>query len=510
MRIDIYSHSYMVSEVSTRQKYAVEQFCRTLIQYKMVSEEGKMSWKPDRVYASAHKDRRYYRFHINTLQNFLKAMAYNQIASAEIEKVEHLIEIDDDYKVDFPVKEIRPLGGKGYEKQPELLEHILNPGSNKILNLQTGYGKTALAMHAMRIQGLRTGVWMKGGLIERWVPDLEKTFVFKKGELLVIRGSSSLNAVMEMALENELHKIKMMMFSINTFSEYLKDYEENGVTDSYPVDPGQFYEKLKIGFGILDEGHQNPHQVMKMFTYMNIHKFLTLSATLDTRDPFMTKMYEVLYPRAERAGSDVYKAYIRAKAIMYQIRRPKAIRYTGFGGAYSHNAFEASLMSKRNKNELKNYIDLITWTIEENFIKIMEKGMKCIVFCGTVKMCTMLAKYYANRYKHLNVVRYVSEDPASNLQTGELIFSTVLSAGTGQDIPNLLCGIMTTAIDSQQSNEQTKGRTRPLRDWPDVDPRFVYFVSTSIPQHMKYHYNKQLAFSGLVLSHSSEQAPISV
>jgi len=249
---------------------------------------------------------------------------------------------------------------------------------------------------------------------------------------------------------------------------------------------------------------------MKMFTYMHIHKWLSLSATLDTRDPFKDRMLAVMFPREQRAGKDFYKVYIKAQCIKYQFHRPKAVRYTGFGGAYSHNAFEASLMTAKNKAILKNYIELIGWAIETYYIQPMKKGMKAIVFCGTVKMCTLLTKYFGKKYSHLDVRRYVGEDPTKNLKEAELIFSTVLSAGTGHDIPNLLVGIMTTAIDSLQSNEQTKSRTRPLASFPEVSPWFVYFACTQIPQHMRYHENKMRAFEGLVLSHGSEYAPITL
>lgn len=510
MRVDIFSHSFMVSELSERQKQVVTAFSRGLVSYKKANDNGIMRNVMDKVWASAFDDRRFYRFHINLLNDFRKHVGYHQIASTEIQKNVHEIVMDDSFQVVHEVKEIRPLGGVGYEKQIELVEHIVSPGSNKILNLQAGAGKTLMAMHAMITLGLRTAIFMRGGLLSRWTPDLEKTFKLKRGELLVIRGGESLNAIMEMALENDIDQVKIFMISLDSYSDYIREFESKGVSAEYPIEPGKFFERLKVGFGILDEAHMNAHQVMKLFTYMHVNKFLSLSATLDTREAFKDRMYAVMFPREQRAGKDFYKVYIRAKCIKYQLHRPKAIRTTGFGGAYSHNAFEASLMTQKNKVALKNYIDLIGWAIDSHYVKVMKKGMKAIVFCGTVKMCTMLTKYFAKKYPHLDVRRYVSEDPAKNLQEAELIFSTVLSAGTGHDIPNLLVGIMTTAIDSQQSNEQTKGRTRPLKDFPDVDPWFLYFACSDIEKHMRYHYNKEKAFQNLVKSHSTEQAPITV
>jgi len=119
-------------------------------------------------------------------------------------------------------------------------------------------------------------------------------------------------------------------------------------------------------------------------------------------------------------------------------------------------------------------------------------------------------KYLQKKFPTLVIGRYVSGDKMSVFEESDIIISTVLSAGTAVDIKNLRVGLMTTAINSQQSNEQTLGRTRRLKDWPDVTPEFLYFVSTSIDKHVRYHEAKVSAFSGKVLYHGTEQAPINV
>lgn len=368
---------------------------------------------------------------------------------------------------------------------------------------------TFLTKYSMNQLGLRSCFFMKGGFIERWVPDMEESFHFKGGDLLVVRGSKALSALMHMALEGDM-RAKCIFISINTYSNYIKDFEAKGVTEDFPIAPGEFFSRLNIGMAALDEGHQNPHQVMKLFCYTHIPKFITLSATLDTLDPFMTKIYELMYPREERYNGDYYDVYIEVCAIKYQLQRPKALRWKGFGGAYSHTAYEASLMTAKNKVELKNYLDLIHWAAKEKFTDKMAKGQKMLIFCGTVKFCTLVQKYLQAKFKNLKIGRYVSGDKMSVFDECDIVISTVLSAGTAVDIKNLRIGLMTTAINSQQSNEQTLGRTRRLKDFPDITPQFFYFVSTSIDKHVRYHQAKQEAFKGKVLYHGEEQAPISV
>jgi hypothetical protein len=133
-----------------------------------------------------------------------------------------------------------------------------------------------------------------------------------------------------------------------------------------------------------------------------------------------------------------------------------------------------------------------------------------LVFCGTVKFCTLVQKYLQKKFPNLVIGRYVSGDKMSVFDDSDIVVSTVLSAGTAVDIKNLRVGLMTTAINSQQSNEQTLGRTRRLKGWPDVTPEFLYFVCTSIDKHVRYHDAKIEAFKSKVLYHGVEQAPISV
>jgi len=167
-------------------------------------------------------------------------------------------------------------------------------------------------------------------------------------------------------------------------------------------------------------------------------------------------------------------------------------------------------MTNKNRVELKNYLDLIKWTVDEKFVKVMEKGQKMLVFCGTVKLCTLVQKYLQKMFPKLGVGRYVSGDKMKVFDECDIVVSTVLSAGTAVDIPNLRVSLMTTAIDSQQSNEQTLGRTRRLVGWPDITPEFFYFCCTSIDKHIRYHNNKEQFFKGKVLYHGVEQAPVMV
>jgi hypothetical protein len=368
---------------------------------------------------------------------------------------------------------------------------------------------TLLAQHTMKRLGYRTSIMMKGGYLDQWVSSLDIAFKFGRGDLVKIQGSIALHTIMQMAIDGD--ELPMcMLISINTFSEYIREYERNGVTQMYPIAPHEFFEVMKIGLNIFDEGHQFPHQVMKLFVYTHIEKFMTLSATLETRNKFMNRIYEIMYPRCDRFDAGYRKVYISASAVFWQLKDSKSIRYTGYKGAYSHVKFEESMMLSKNRKILANYVDMICAFADSEFISVMEKGQKMLIFCATVKFCTMLVKEIQKRYPHMDTTRYVSADKRTVMDKADIIVSTVLSAGTAVDIPNLRVTWMTTAIDSQQANEQALYRTRPLVDWPDQVPRFIYSVCSTIEKHVKYHLNKVSAWKLLVKEHGRLQSPISV
>lgn len=505
MKIEVFSHSVKVSEVSQSKKQIVESFFKPLIQYEQETVEGKKTMVATKVYAYAGFGREYYRFHINLFKDFIGHLKYRQVPEAEYLVVYRPHELTDDHRVVFRIKSMfDPL-----EHQPMFIDYILSDGPNKIINLQTGKGKTFITKYCLEKMGLRAIAFMKSSYIDRWIPDLEETFKFKSGELLDIRGGNALRGLLEMDAEDRA-KIKMILISTTTMNEYIGEWQRERDTFDYPVSPEEFYDFLKIGVSVLDEGHQFLHQIMRIFSFAHVHKFITLSATLETRDPFITRMLQILYPLEERFGNDYYDPFIAVKALHYGLHRPRNHRYTGYGGAYNHNTFEASLLTKKNKVELKNYLDMIVHYVNQEFMSTYQPGQKMIIFCGTVNMCTVLTKYLQSIYRRLKVARYVSKDKATALQENDIVVSTVLSAGTAVDIPNLAVTLMTTAIDSQQSNEQTLGRTRKLKSFPDYVPKFLYFVCTMIGKHVDYHRRKIEYFRGKVVAHGMEYSPINV
>ena len=165
---------------------------------------------------------------------------------------------------------------------------------------------------------------------------------------------------------------------------------------------------------------------------------------------------------------------------------------------------------KKNTAYLYDYFRVISDRLKTNFLDVYKKGMKSIVFFGTVKMCELYVSKLKKALPKYNVVKYTADDKITVMDDADIIVSTVLSAGTAVDIPNLVYALMTTAINSQQSNEQAKGRLRVIRDFPGMVPVFDYLVCESIPKHVEYDNNKIEFFRGKVKEHSKFQSHITV
>lgn len=364
---------------------------------------------------------------------------------------------------------------------------------------------TFCAMWCMWKLGLRTVFIFKGGFSDRWVGDLEKTFDFGEDELLVIRGAGGLIRLMDMALDGTLNA-KVIIVTNRTMYDYLKDHEaNNGNSELYPVPPDKFYEVLGIGFRVMDEVHMEFHLNYRQDLYTHTLKSLSLSATLTHNDRFMNQVYDIAYPVHERNDGGGYHAYINAVALTYTLSMPKIYRYKGGQGGYSHNAFEQSMMSK--KDFFPKYLSIFDHVVKTRYLKKRQPGMKMLIFCASIELCVVVTKYLSELYPDLVVKKYTEEDDYSVLEESDITVSTVLSAGTAVDIPNLLITFMSTSINSRQSNEQALGRTRELVDYPGVTPEFVYLVCEDIQKQMEYHVNKIDYFRGKVLSHQTLQLP---
>lgn len=483
LTVRTYSHGYCASNLSPRGKWLCSVFAKRFAQYGFVQKYGQYQKVNLKVFAAATEDRGEFRFHINTLTQFKEFLIVNQVDGLLVKWEEAPVHTPQ--TVEFRIRE----GWMPRDFQIPIIEYLSKPlPISRFLDLQTGRGKGFSAMSALSRIGQRVVVIVKPMYIEKWAKELMQILELVPEDIIVVQGSSQLMALMMLAKEGKVHA-KVIIVSNKTYQNYIKLYEKYRaeILDmGYACAPQDFFELLKAGVRLIDEVHQDFHLNMKLDLYSHVPGSIALSATLLSNDAFMEKMYELVYPIKDRFAGLALNKYIDSYAVHYRFHNPASIRTAEYGGrGYSHGAFEKSVM--RNRITLNNYLSLIQHVMDVSFMKCERVPKKLLVFAASIALCTELRQHFERRYPELRVKRYVEDDPYENLFESDIVFTTLLSAGTAHDIPNLTTVILTQAVDSIQANVQSLGRLRELDDSPT---QFWYFVCNDIPEHMKYHSRK--------------------
>lgn len=343
--------------------------------------------------------------------------------------------------------------------------------------------------------------------IQRWVADLTgegQVVDLQEDDLWVVKGAPDFAKLIAKAKNGEF-KAKMVIFSSTTFQIYLKAFRDDPVEAlrEYGCAPIDLMKLLKVGVLGRDEVHELFHFNFLVDLAVNVHKTISLSATVDFDNKMTNKMCALMFPKSEQINNGVWDKYINAVGLFWRLEKPKLMRCT-LNGAYNHGAFEASII--KNKRTLENYLDMIEDMVDSIYSR-MTNGDKVLIFAYTTQMCTLIADRLRDVYSHdpeIKVNRYVGEDDYTDLMEGDIIVSTLKSSGTAVDISGLFACLMTTAIYSTQSNVQALGRLRKLKGRPHLNPEFYYLVCKDIDKHIDYHKAKIKQFDQKVKLHTSK------
>lgn len=507
-----YSHSFSLTQITPRARNAINMFAVKYVQKGMVKTANGFQNVPVKVYGSALANREEYHFHINQFQRFIEILEKDYIKPSMYKLIEEPIYDAVSIKADMPAN------WTPRDYQEAIIEYLCGSeveadfnnkkAVHKFVGIRTGGGKTSMALKAISVFKKRVAIVVQPKYIKKWIEDVEKTYGLTKKDIIVVQGSKELQTLMKLAQSDEI-KASFIIISCVTLQFYIKNYESLGKgikTMGYPYLPHELFKALGVGIRLIDEVHQSFHLYFKIDCYTHVPYSISLSATLLNLDQFMLDMYAIAYPIAMRYKDAALKKYIKVKAMMYSIRPDRHIRTEAYGSTmYSHHVFEKSIM--KNKDALNNYLQLIDHTAQISYFKKYTPGAKLAIFASGVEMCTLIRNYFASKYPSMSVKRFVGteDDPYENLIDSDIRVTTIQSGGTAHDIPNLTTVILTTAVESIQSNIQTVGR---LRELPDRDTDFLYLVWQENQKHMKYHYTKKENLRDRVLTHNETVAPL--
>lgn len=491
MKIFVRTHHFMVTGLHESLMPFIREFTYKFIQWEMQRHRGQYTRTMMRVYAAANKNRTERRFHINSLDDFLKELAFKKI---------------DDYDIIYQnspkwVNAVIPIKDHivPYDYQIPVIDYCcvtppVGPRQKQI-PMQTGKGKGVTSMKSMERLQRRTAVLVRPMYMEKWLDEFYEKAELSADRYLFVQGGDALAALTQMASDNKLDA-DVIIISNKTFQVYIKTYEEEGMEGlarrGYTCAPDEFFEHIGVGLRLIDEVHLDFHLNFKLDLYSNVDMSISLSGTLFNDTPFIQRMYDLAYPPAQRAPSIELDRYVDSFAIMYDMspKTKSKVRFLDFNKRYNHILFEQSLM--RSKEHINTYFNLLVRNLKEGFFEegYYKKGDKALIFVDSIQAATLVTNRLKQIYPNMDVRRYVEDDPYENAIEGEIIVSTIKSAGTALDIPGLTVVIMTIAINSIQSNVQALGRLRALKD--GRAPRFYYWVCRTIMKHMEYHERKKL------------------
>lgn len=503
-RVDVYSHFFKLTYVTPRGRDIIQQFLKNYIQMGLVRKGRRYVREPVKVFGARVRDGSEYRFHINQLEDFKKTCADAGIGPEFVKE-----EAQDLYDPAPANLALLP-HWIARDYQVPILEYLDSPYPNnrKMVEIQPGRGKTFLATSRAVSAKQRVIVIIKPAYMDKWVADFEKLCGVKKKDIITIQGSGPLMNLIATAKEGKLDA-DVIIISNKTLQNWFTLYERKGrysLDQGYDCLPEEFLPLLGAGVRIIDEVHQDFHLNFKMDLYCHCPLSISLSATLISDDPFIARMYEVGYPRNHRYAGLAYDKYIESFALFYSVKRPDKLRTTEWGSTtYSHHAFEGSIV--KYDELLQGYFELIDTAVRDYYLRDYKQGNRCLVYCASIQLCTLVTEFLSKRHPGKDVRRYVEDDPYDNLMEAEISVSTLLSAGTGHDIDLLSTVILTTAVSSSASNIQGFGR---LRNLPDICKRFVYLVCLDVPKHMEYHNRKNDLLQTRALVCNSTNYPIAL
>lgn len=484
-QLDVYSHGFRVSRFNQHVRDVCAAFARRYAQWGLVpAGRGRFERRITKVFAAATKMRDEYFFHRACLDEFLEHCRANHLNPALATRVDHPLYQGD--AVGF--RWVSP-------KQPRELqlvasEFFMQPEPViKVLTAQTGAGKGLTSLWFVKEYGQRTAIVVKGMYLDKWKNEIIEMLGLPAGELLVVRGSKSLKSLIDMFTHHtaESKKVKMILISASTYRNYMDTYFEYGrsmAKSGYGCVPMEFFQKLGIGIRLIDEVHQFFHFNFTMDCVTHVPKSVSMSATLESGDRFIDKLYALIFPEKTRAPTPEWQRYIDVNVIMYRFANPTLIRFTNVMKQYSQTEFEKSIM--RYPIVLKNYINMICELAYNRFIDGRAPGQKLAIFCGLKDMVEKVVAALKVRYHDLKVGRFVDVDPDSVLLESDIIVTTLQSCGTARDIPGLRVVINTIGLNKMDANQQLIGRLRQLRDWPDITPEFIYIGDRENQKHMGY------------------------
>lgn len=352
------------------------------------------------------------------------------------------------------------------------------------LPLQTGQGKTCIAIHALVNLGQRAMV-ITSGLVDQWCREMEKFTDIE--DLYIMQGYKSLSSLM-----HSDYKPSVILCSLETLRRFVLGRDNY---DELPMTYGGFLQHYGIGTKIADEVHEKYHSIVLTDLLSNVKNNIYLSATFSRNDDKGKKIFNTIYPQSIMCETDTYEKYCKITMYSYalEVKTKRVLRTRG----YMHAKYEAELFKRVTK--FKTFIEgILQKIIDSHFLNIRKEGEKMLIYFLTNEMVEKTNESLSRLYPELKIINFISDTRDDVLLDPDIdiILSSPKKAGVGTDIKNLRTIINTISTKAETSLIQFLGRLRKLKN---STPEFIDIYNRTLGPHLHHARTKRGVYQGRAL-----------
>lgn len=348
-------------------------------------------------------------------------------------------------------------------------------GSQFILNIDTGDGKTYCAMSTIVKRREKAIVITHATKIKnQWIASfLNKTDV-PKNRLYDIEDSKHVNDIMNDKVDADIYFVNHQ-----TIQAYARSHGWLSIRE--------LFKKLEVGIKVVDEAHKYLENILRLDMFTNCKYSIYLTATFKRTDAIEDIIFKKSFSSAYKFGMETRTYEGKRKHIVYIPvlfrSRPTPNDLAGMRNAYGFSANKYTEYALENDPQ-----DMLVRVIEYVVKRINKMEGKTLVTCSKIEGIEYLKKYIDNLELGKDVATIHSkhsEKENEENKKADIIISTTSGAGTGFDVVGMRSVINTEPFSSQVTFEQLKGR---LREYGETEDTYLFdLIDLSIPKCEEFY-----------------------
>jgi hypothetical protein len=360
--------------------------------------------------------------------------------------------------------------------QMDILQKLYDEKSNQVfVNIQTGYGKTYMAVfYSCSLQYKTLVLCYSTKILYQWYNAYKNLTSIDENRILQIHSSETLLAILNGELDTTNYDI--FVCTPRLIDMFCDQHGWESI--------GKITEIMGIGLKIFDEAHRDIGNIVRINASTNVGKTLYLSADFNQADPLRRQLYYRMFYnvpvlRAEKVLMNDLK-YINAIVVKYN-SDPSMEEVMG---VYNKRYGFSNYKYMKYQIEKGKIVDILERTIDTIFKS--DKTHRILILLNMIKHVDMLYEKLKEKYGDKFVGRFHSEvekdEKEFAINNSTIIVSTYQSFGVGIDAKNIRHVLSPDQVNEVYDN-QAAGRARPLES--SLECYYYMFIDTGFEYSVK-------------------------